>query len=243
MAATRLCDEDSEVGIPTSRSEKQRDHNNGRKNVSVFWLAEDDVSYHGLPFLLQEIPLVSKVTVGRNAVDAVRLLADDDFDVLVIPIGMYTEVIRAAPARAPTKVLVNVGADEVKTVASFAQLYGVDGYLLRSDVNVESLPGIFERLIRGEAPLPAPVAGQIVKTGDLSTSRAGVHGIARLTEREHTVLGHLLNGLSNHQIARAMGISIHGVKRHVSNLLVKFNCANRTEVALVAARLGITPAE
>ncbi|MEU8386353.1 LuxR C-terminal-related transcriptional regulator [Streptosporangium sp. NPDC048865] len=71
---------------------------------------------------------------------------------------------------------------------------------------------------------------------------AGAELTDRLTEREHTALTLLLRGMSNNQIARAMGISIHGVKRHVSNLLVKFDCSNRTEVALVAQRLGLSSA-
>ncbi|MFQ6148355.1 response regulator transcription factor [Streptomyces seoulensis] len=236
-------DGECEVGISASAYEDQNDENGARTQLSVFWLAEDDVSYHGLPFLLKEIPLVSRSTIGRTVDDAERLIGNNRFDVLVIPIGMYTEVTRAAPARAPTKVLVTVGSDEVKAVASFAQLHAVDGYLLRRDVNADSLPGVFERLLRGESTVPEPVVQQIANIGDPGATRIGAPGIARLTEREYTVLGHLLNGLSNHQIARAMGISIHGVKRHVSNLLVKFNCTNRTEVALVAARLGITPAE
>ncbi|OLB79926.1 MAG: hypothetical protein AUI14_08935 [Actinobacteria bacterium 13_2_20CM_2_71_6] len=56
----------------------------------------------------------------------------------------------------------------------------------------------------------------------------------RLTARERTVMGLLARGCSNQQIARALGISGHAVKRHVSNLLMKFGCANRTEVALLA---------
>ena len=30
---------------------------------------------------------------------------------------------------------------------------------------------------------------------------------------------------------------VHGVKRHVSNLLLKFDCSNRTEAALAAPQL------
>src|SRR5437868_6258491 len=50
----------------------------------------------------------------------------------------------------------------------------------------------------------------------------------RLTPREHEVLSLLTEGLGNKQIARAIGISEHGVKRHVTNLLAKLNCPNHT---------------
>ncbi|RSN14751.1 hypothetical protein DMB42_07760 [Nonomuraea sp. WAC 01424] len=105
-----------------------------------------------------------------------------------------------------------------------AQRYDLAGCLPWDEINVAGLSGTFERLLRGDAPVP---------------SRRGPDLLGRLTEREHLVLALLLRGMSNHQIARAMDISIHGVKRHISNLLVKFNCSNRTEVALVAQRLGL----
>ena len=57
-----------------------------------------------------------------------------------------------------------------------------------------------------------------------------------MTNRERTVLSLVAHGRSNRQIARALSISDHSVKRHVSNLLLKFNCSNRTEVALLAIK-------
>jgi DNA-binding CsgD family transcriptional regulator len=65
----------------------------------------------------------------------------------------------------------------------------------------------------------------------------------RLTQREQMVLSLLAGGRSNQQIARALGLSIHAVKRHVSNLLIKFDCTNRTEVALAAAQMQHNPVQ
>ncbi|MFI5496690.1 LuxR C-terminal-related transcriptional regulator [Actinoplanes sp. NPDC051859] len=56
----------------------------------------------------------------------------------------------------------------------------------------------------------------------------------RLTGREQLVLAQVARGRSNQQIARSLGISGNAVKRHVSNLLMKSGCTNRTEVALLA---------
>jgi len=55
-----------------------------------------------------------------------------------------------------------------------------------------------------------------------------------LTQREIDVLGLLSQGLSNKQIAPRIGISEHGVKRHISNILAKLNCSNRTEAVSYA---------
>jgi two-component system, NarL family, nitrate/nitrite response regulator NarL len=59
-----------------------------------------------------------------------------------------------------------------------------------------------------------------------------------LTGREREVLGCLAEGMSNKQIARALGISVRTVTVHVSNLLRKTGAASRTEAALLAVQRG-----
>ncbi|GLY00052.1 hypothetical protein Acsp01_04310 [Actinoplanes sp. NBRC 101535] len=60
-----------------------------------------------------------------------------------------------------------------------------------------------------------------------------------LTAREREVLGLLAEGMSNKQIAGALGISVRTVTVHVSNLLRKTGAASRTEAALWALRGGL----
>jgi DNA-binding NarL/FixJ family response regulator len=64
-----------------------------------------------------------------------------------------------------------------------------------------------------------------------------------LTQRELDTLALLVEGLSNRQIARELGISEHGAKRHVSNVRAKLNCHNRTMAVTTAIRLGLVAAE
>jgi ATP/maltotriose-dependent transcriptional regulator MalT len=60
-----------------------------------------------------------------------------------------------------------------------------------------------------------------------------------LTERELEILGCLVNGDSNRQIARALFISDRTVAVHVSRILDKLGVRYRTEAATVGARLGL----
>jgi DNA-binding NarL/FixJ family response regulator len=58
----------------------------------------------------------------------------------------------------------------------------------------------------------------------------------QLTAREREVLGCLAEGMSNKQIATALGISVRTVTVHVSNLLRKTGAASRTKAALLAVK-------
>ncbi len=60
-----------------------------------------------------------------------------------------------------------------------------------------------------------------------------------LTAREREVLGCLAEGMSNKQIATALGISVRTVTVHVSNLLRKTGAPSRTAAALWATRGGL----
>jgi DNA-binding CsgD family transcriptional regulator len=79
-----------------------------------------------------------------------------------------------------------------------------------------------------------------VEGADGPAGLAGDDGPAQdrpeLTAREREVLGLLVEGMANKQIARALGISVRTVTVHVSNLLRKTGAASRTEAALWAVR-------
>jgi two-component system, NarL family, response regulator YdfI len=61
----------------------------------------------------------------------------------------------------------------------------------------------------------------------------------RLSKRERAVLTAIADGLSNKEIARRLGISVHTVKFHVASILEKLKVDTRTEVVIKAAQLGL----
>ena len=60
-----------------------------------------------------------------------------------------------------------------------------------------------------------------------------------LTKREREVLSFLVDGMSNKEIADAIGIKLPTVKIYVSSLLKKLHAENRTHAALRAYEMGI----
>ncbi len=73
---------------------------------------------------------------------------------------------------------------------------------------------------------------------DPAANRASGPGLDRLTARERDVLRLVSEGLSNHEIAKRLGLSEHTVHRHVSNILTKLDLPSRAAAAAAAARSG-----
>jgi DNA-binding CsgD family transcriptional regulator len=90
------------------------------------------------------------------------------------------------------------------------------------------------------AAVPEPTPGRLTRRRAASESGSAPGPTATLpvclTGREAEVLDCLVAGMSNKQVARALGISVRTVTVHVSNLLRKTGTASRTEVALWAVR-------
>ena len=56
-----------------------------------------------------------------------------------------------------------------------------------------------------------------------------------LTPREAEIVALVTEGYTNRQIAQHFGLSIATEKRHISNIMIKWRCANRAHMAAKAA--------
>jgi DNA-binding CsgD family transcriptional regulator len=60
-----------------------------------------------------------------------------------------------------------------------------------------------------------------------------------LTPREREVLGLLIEGASNKEIARALALSVHTVKFHIAAITEKLGARSRVEAVAIAIRCGL----
>jgi DNA-binding NarL/FixJ family response regulator len=142
------------------------------------------------------------------------------------------------PSRPPSRIVLMLRDSEAAHLTVAAGL-PVDGFFLEEDLSVSMLRVLMARLDEREFPMPAPVAEFLLGQVRGSPSPLSV----RLSSREQAVLKLIADGATNKIIADELGISVHGVKHHVANLLKQLNCANRTEVASTAMRRGLVSVE
>jgi DNA-binding NarL/FixJ family response regulator len=118
---------------------------------------------------------------------------------------------------------------------------GAAGYLLK-DAHPSQVEDAVRTVARGERFLDPQVTAVVMAEVAQPRSSGGPGGpqaLSLLTPRETQVLALLGEGLSNRDLAARLFVSEKTVKTHVSSILSKLGVADRTQAALVAARLGL----
>jgi DNA-binding NarL/FixJ family response regulator len=122
------------------------------------------------------------------------------------------------------------------TYAARASALGAAGFLPKSSTREEVIAAI-AAVAGGGASWPSDLVRRLSGPATSSTSPNGAP--SPLTAREDEVLKQLAFGLSNKEIAQALGISYETVKEHVQHILRKLNVADRTQAAVWAVRQGL----
>lgn len=136
------------------------------------------------------------------------------------------EATRLIKAERPEQVVVILTASEAESDLFEAIKFGAQGYLLKN-LEPEQLIGQLEAAARGEA---APPAGS-TSGPDQSSARPYRRGesprspapdeVEPLTARERDVLGLVVRGASNREIAEVLVVTDNTVKYHLKNILEK----------------------
>lgn len=189
----------------------------------------------GLEQLLQTFDDVEFLGAGAGGEEAVALCTEHRPDVLLLDLSMPDvdgiEVTKRLRDASPdTKVVVFTSFSDRERIVQALDA-GAVGYLLK-DAEPEELHAAVQAASRGEAPITPRAAAAL-----LADRRERPAAVA-LTVREREVLGLVVEGLANKQIARRMGISEKTVKGHLTNLFQRIGVADRTQAALWAERTG-----
>lgn len=199
-----------------------------KKDVTIIIADDHEIVRTGLANVIEYEDGLSVVGVARNGEVAVQLATREKPDVvimdLMMPVMGGVEATRKIAELSPHSrilILTTYGTAEELSKARDA---GAAGILMKSATNQEIVSAV-RAIAAGASVIPPAIAR-------LLDAEPGV----RLTERQIEILQSVTRGLSNHDIAVQFGITLAGVKKHMTTIYEKLGVANRAEAVTTALR-------
>jgi DNA-binding NarL/FixJ family response regulator len=217
--------------------------------VRVLLVDDEPLLRLGFRLVLESQPDLTVVGEAADGAAAVKRTAELDPDVVLMDVRMpgvdgidaTREIVRDHP-RSRVLILTTFDLDEY----AFAGLrVGASGFLLKN-VPPEDLLSAIRAVAAGDAVVAPSVtrrlldamADQLPDPGGRAEAESDLR-LSRLTEREIEVLTELAGGLSNAEIATALGVSEATVKTHVGRLLNKLDLRDRVQAVVFAYEVGL----
>jgi len=207
-------------------------------------LADDHgIVRRGLKSLLESEPGLTVVAEAADGLEALRLCAEHQPDIVVLDVGMpklngIEVAARAQKLDHPPKVVIlSMHSDESYILRALAA--GARAYLLKDATDEDLLPAI--RAIAAGKPFFSPAVTAVL-VGDYMRqlqARGLTDSYHLLTDREKEVLQLLAEGRSNKEVALLLELGVSTVETHRANLMQKLNLHNTADIVLYAVRKGI----
>ncbi|HYB52001.1 MAG TPA: response regulator transcription factor [Burkholderiaceae bacterium] len=204
--------------------------------------------------IIDSEPTMRLVGVAANKREAQALIDREDFDVMLIDLGLPDgsgiDLIRSVSQRKPDVdiMVVTVFGDEQHVVSSIEA--GATGYILKDSTPADVISCI--RLLRaGGSPVSPVVARSVLRAirsrmgggaaagGPTAPARTPSAENNPLSARETEILQLLAKGMSFNEIGEILGISPHTVTAHIKKIYRKLAVHSRGEAVYEASQMGL----
>lgn len=199
----------------------------------------------GFKSLLYEVDSRCDVVEAGSYQEAVKLLSEQQFDLLFIDIDLRSErsgidLLRVAREMdGAAKIIMLSATDDVETILGCISA-GASGYIAKTTDDQSSVTQAIATVLSDGVYLPAAVLQRSMPIDRFRQTVSDQATLEKLAPRMREVLYYLCQGLSNKEIARKMGISEGTVrKNYVSALLQAFKVTRRTALVIEVSRRGL----
>ncbi|WP_314585597.1 response regulator transcription factor [Paenibacillus terrigena] len=212
------------------------------EQIKVLIVDDHEMVRMGLRTYLMVEPKFNVIGEASNGLEAIEVLkqgfAEGMPDVILMDLMMpemngveaTREIMREFPVM---KIIILTSFLEDRQVVEAVEA-GAVSYVLKT-VSADELIYALQGAFRGMPVMTGDVSQALTRGIRQRTTQGESDG---LTEREKEVLLLIAEGKTNKDISEELHISIKTVKSHVSNLLMKCEMDDRTQLAIYAHRKG-----
>ena len=214
--------------------------------IRVLVVDDEALVRSGLRMILEAAPDIVVVAEARDGDEALAAVRTHRPEVVLMDVRMpgtdgLTATARIGRDQDAPKVIMLTTFDLDEYVHA-ALRAGAVGFLLK-DTPPRDLAAAVRTVAAGHAMLAPSVTRRLISAftvkGPSSVDQAR-RRLEVLTEREQDVVQAVARGLSNAEIAGALGMAETTVKAHVSRALAKLGLTNRVQAAILVHDAGLT---
>lgn len=209
--------------------------------ISVALVDDHPLMLAGLIDLFKLSEDFTVAATGNKASDVLKIGTDIAPDVIVVdlmmPGNIFEVIARLVAASAKTKFLAFTAVTRAD-IAVRALNAGASGYVLKGSDAVELIQGV-RAIHSGETFITPAFACKVIEELKIASIRKATTGAVKLSIREGQIVGMLLRGATNKQIAADLRIGEKTVKNYMTILMQKLHARNRLEVLIAAQKLEV----
>lgn len=223
-------------------------------NVKVLIVEDHLMVRMGLSLVLEKIGDIDLIGEAQDGLEGVRKAQNLLPDVVLMDIGLpeidgIEATKRIKETNPEIKVLMFTSRDNEDDVLSAFEA-GANGYIMKG-ANAEQTERAIKSVSEGTGWLDPQIARIVLSniqrnknsypliTEETRLNKTNAKNTYGLTDRELEVLGLIVNGLSNREIADELVISYATAKAHVHSILQKLCTENRTKAINLAMKEGL----
>jgi DNA-binding NarL/FixJ family response regulator len=192
----------------------------------------------GIRLVLAETTDIEVVGEARNGAEAIEKVHHIQANIILLDVSMpglgALEVVQTLQESAPTLKIVIVSAYDDTLIVQALINAGVVGYLLKDEAEA-SLVNMIRTVHQGATWLSPGIIETLSPSTTPLSSKAGI-----LTDRERDVLQALVQGATNHEIARQFQLADQTVRNYTSRIYEKLEITSRAEAIVWAFENGFS---
>jgi DNA-binding NarL/FixJ family response regulator len=205
---------------------------NDNSRITIMVVDDHPVVRSGLVAILGSQPDLAVVAQASTGLEAIDLFRRHQPDVCLMDLRLPeiggAEAIRLIRKEFPNSAFIVLTTFHGEEDIHKAMSAGARSYLLKGMSHEELLDAV-RKVHAGRHYLPKTVRQSLANRTPSSD----------LSAREAEILGLIVRGLTNKEIATALSITVGTVKWHVNIIFAKLHVADRTQAAVAALHRGI----